>query len=171
MEKRGHIELYFFLAFAVIAAVGLVYTMLYGTPQGMAYHGGPYNEMPLDPSQFQSPEMTYGGGMIPPEDDPGNYMIGTQGSVTDCQSACFGTEGGRPLVGQRTLGGAELRQCIADCQAGISQHRSQGQECYTCSCPSEGITASSEGDARMVCQRVCGSTGQIINTVPGPCKY
>jgi hypothetical protein len=171
MQKRGHVELYFFLAFAVIAAVGLVYTMLYGTPEGMAYHGQPYGSIPLDPNQFDSPEMTYGGGMIPPEDDPGNYMIGTQGSVTDCQSACFGTEGGRPLVGQQPLGGAELRQCIADCQAGIPMHRSQGQECYTCSCPSEGITASTEGEARLVCQRVCGSTGRITNTAPGPCNY
>lgn len=171
MSKRGRIELYLFLAFAIAAAIGLIYTMLYGTPQGMAYHGGPYSEIPLDPNQFPSVYETYGNGMVPPSDQPGRYMIGTQGSVTDCQSQCFGTEGGRPLVGQQPLGGAELRQCLADCQAGIPMHRSQGQDCYTCSCPSEGITADTEGQARMVCQRVCGSSGQIIDTNPGPCKY
>lgn len=171
MSKRGNVELYFFLAFAIIALVGLTYTMLADKPTGMAYRGAPYQDIPLNPSQFQSYYETYGNGMVPPEDQPGQYMIGTQGSVTDCQSQCFGTEGGRPRIGQQPLGGAELRGCLADCQSGTTLHRSQGQECYTCSCPTEGITADNEGQARTVCQRVCGSSGQIIDVAPGPCKY
>ncbi|MEM3154239.1 MAG: hypothetical protein QW165_01590 [Candidatus Woesearchaeota archaeon] len=171
MPKRGRVELYLFLAFALIAAIGLTYTMLYGIPEGMAYRGPPYGSIPLDPSQFQSPYEAYAGGMIPTEDQPGRYMIGTPGSVTDCQAACFGTEPGRPSVGQQPLGGEALRQCLADCQAGIMPHPSQGQECYTCSCPTEAITADNEGQARMVCQRICGSTGRIIGMTPGPCNY
>lgn len=173
MSKRGRSELYIFLAFAIVAFVGLTYTMLYGTPEGMYYRGPPLQDMPLDPNQFPAgPEEIYAGtGIVPPEDQPGLSMIGTQGSVTDCQSQCFGTEGGRPMVGQQPLGGAELRQCIADCQAGITRHRSQGQECYTCSCPNEAITADNEGQARTVCQRMCGSSARITDVVPGPCKY
>ncbi len=171
MSKKGEAAVYIFLAFAVIALGGLTYTLLHDQPSGMAYHGGPWQNMPLDPNQIQSPDGLDAGGITPPQDDPGNYMIGTQGSVTDCQSSCFGTEGGRPLVGQEPLGGAELRQCIADCQAGITRHSSQGQECYTCSGSTQGITATNEGEARMVCQRVGGSSSQITNVVPGPCKY
>ena len=171
MQKKGEAVVFIFLVFAAIALVGLTYTVLHDQPSGMAYHGGPWQDMPLDPNQIQSPDGLDAGGITPPQDNPGNYMIGTQGSTTDCQSQCFGTEGGRPEVGQQPLGGAELRQCLADCQAGISDNQQTGQECYTCSDSSEGITASNQGEARTICQRVGGSSAQITNIVPGPCKY
>jgi len=171
MSKRGQAEAYIFLAFAAIALGGLTYTILHEQPSGMAYHGGPWQDMPIDANQIQSPDGLDANGITPPQDDPGNYMIGTRGSTTDCQSQCFGTEGGRPLVGQEPLGGAELRQCLADCQAGISYTQQTGQECYTCSNSPEGITATNEGEARVVCRRVSGSSAQITNVVPGPCKY
>jgi hypothetical protein len=34
MQKRGNVELYIFLAFAVVAGFGLTYTILGGAPQG-----------------------------------------------------------------------------------------------------------------------------------------
>jgi hypothetical protein len=171
MSKRGNVELYIFLVFAAMAGIGLTYTILNDEPSGMAYHGGPWQDMPIDANQIQSPDGLGAGGMIPSQDDPGNYMIGTRGSTTDCQSQCFGTEGGEPLVGQEPLGGSELRQCLANCQAGVSYTQQTGQECYTCSDSAEAITAGNQGEARMVCKRVGGSSAQITNVVPGPCKY
>ncbi len=35
MSKRGNTELYIFVAFAAVAGIGLVYTMLAGNPVGM----------------------------------------------------------------------------------------------------------------------------------------
>jgi hypothetical protein len=34
MSKRGNTEVYIFLAFAIIAGIGLTYTMLAGGPEG-----------------------------------------------------------------------------------------------------------------------------------------
>ena len=102
---------------------------------------------------------------------PGPTNTGMYGEMMGCQSTCFGTAPGEARVGQQTLGGSALRQCLADCQAGIPYQQPEIQECYTCSCPSEGITANNRNEARVVCQRVCGSEATIIRVVSGPCKY
>jgi len=171
MKKRGEAALYVFLAFAAIAGIGLTYTILTGTPEGMAYRGPSYQDMPLNPTQFPSYYEQYGNGMIPTSDQPGLYKIGTPGSVSDCQSSCFGTEPGRPRIGQETLGGAELRSCLADCQQGIPYHKQSMQECYTCSGVQHGITADDHNQATTVCKQVGGSSAVITNAVPGMCDY
>jgi len=170
MQKRGNVELYVFLAFAVIAMFGLTYTMLYGIPAGMAYHGGDWGSMPIQPYQEPTNYQQY-GGMIPLQDQPGREMIATAGSIPDCQSSCFGTEEGVSPTGQRPLGGSELRQCLANCQAGISYQKAATQECYTCSSVSEGITAEDGDEANTVCKRMGGADATITKFTIGPCTY
>ncbi len=171
IQKRGMVELYVFLAFAIIAMVGLTYTMLYGIPAGMAYHGGDWGSMPLQPSQEPTNYQQY-GGMIPYVDQPGNFMISQQGgSIPDCQSSCFGTVAGMSPTGQQPLGGAELRQCLANCQAGISYQKAATQECYTCSAASERITAEDGDEANTVCKRMGGASATITKFTIGPCAY
>ncbi len=171
MSKRGNTEVYIFLAFAVVALVGLTYTMLDNQPTGMSYRGGAMDDIPLDPTQFQSNYMGYGDGQIPISDQPGEYNIATQGSVSDIQSDCFGTQPGRPRMGQEPLAGAELRACLANAQVGVPRHHQLIQECYTCSGSPEGLTADDMDEAITVCQRVGGSSATITNDVPGPCNY
>ncbi len=173
MSKRGEASLYIFLAFAVISVVGLTYTMLSGTPEGMAYRGPPMDQIPIN---IDSPGSYYGNyppGVIPPQDQPGLYKISTPGSVSDCQSQCFGREPGVPRISQPApLGGAALRQCLADCQAGISYNQQLQQECYTCSGVQHPITADDGAQALLVCQRVGGSEATITGVdTSGPCKY
>lgn len=164
MSKEA--PLYIFLAFAVISVVGLTYTMLSGTPEGMAYRGPPMDQIPIN---IDSPGSYY--------DDyprqPGLYKISTPGSVSDCQSQCFGREPGVPRISQPApLGGAALRQCLADCQAGISYNQQLQQECYTCSGVQHPITADNGAQALLVCQRVGGSEATITGVdTSGPCKY
>ena len=131
MSKRGATELYMFLAFAVIAAVGLTYTILADKPTGM-----------------------WGEGI-------------------DCQSQCFGTEPGRPRIGQEALGGSQLRQCLADCQAGIPPEQTMKQECYTCNGGGvlQKFTAEDQAEALIMCERAAGSEATITNVEPGPCPY
>ncbi len=142
MYKRGYVETAILLVVAFFAVVGVVYV--------------------LNPGSASSGML-----MIPPQDQPGMMKM----PMLSCQSTCFGRPVGQSYVGQQGLGGAALRQCLADCQAGIPYTQQLGQECYTCSCPSEGITADNYGQAQVVCQRVCGSEAQITNTVSGPCNY
>lgn len=172
MSKKANTETYIFLAFAVVALVGLTYTMLNSQPTGMSYRGGPMDQIPLDPTQFPSNYMGYGNGQVPITDQPGLYKIGTKGSPSDCQSICFGTEPGVPRIQQpQPLGGAALRQCLSDCQAGIPAYHQTVQECYTCTGAQEGITAASDSEALTVCKRVAGSSATITNVVQGPCNY
>ncbi len=170
MQKRGNAELYVFLAFAVIATVGLTYTMLSGTT-GMAYHGGPYNEMPLNPTQFPAGPEEYADGLIPIQDQPGAIRL----PMLNCQSTCFGRPEGVPRYQYRSyaqpMGGEALRQCLSDCQSGITYDQQMEQECYTCSDTAHGITADNEAQARIVCKKIGGSSAQITNRVNGPCKY
>ena len=168
----GKTELYMFIAFAAIATTGLIYGMLNGAPHGMAYHGGPWQDMPLDPTQIMSPDASPNPDMTPPQDNPGLYKMGVQGSVSECQSHCFGTAPGEPRVGEQApLGGAELRDCLSNCQEGIPDEQTTIQECYTCSCPAESITADDGEQATVVCKRVCGADATIVKFVNGPCKY
>ena len=167
MKQNHHTAIYVFLAFAAVAVGGLVHTMISGQPVGMAYRGLPMQDYPLDPEQFPVEATGPGGGYVPPEDQPGLIRL----PMLDCQSQCFGTEPGRPRVGQQPLGGAALRQCLANCQMGISPEQQMQQECYTCSCPSEGITADNLAQAQQVCTNVCGSDGKITSVLPRPCKY
>jgi hypothetical protein len=131
MSKRGNVEFYIFLAFAVVAGVGLTYTMLSDKPTGM-----------------------WGEGL-------------------DCQSMCFGTEPGRPRMGQESLGGAQLRQCLANCQAGISNQVQRVQECYTCNGGGvvQKLTAEDQNEAHIMCERTAGSEAVITNVETGPCPY
>ncbi len=131
MQKRAEVELYLFLTFAVVAIIGLTYTMLGGRPSGM-----------------------WGAGM-------------------DCQSECFGTEPGEPIAGQESLGGSQLRQCLADCQAGVSPAQKNEQECYTCNGGGvvQKITASDQAEAHIVCERVAGSEAVITNVESPRCVY
>ena len=168
--KQGKVELYVFLAFAAVAMIGLTYTMLYGVT-GMAYHGGDWGNMPLQPYQVPT-NYQETGGIVPYVDQPGNFMISQQGgSLPDCQSSCFGTAPGLPLVGQRPLGGSQLRACLSGCQQGIPQSYAVQQECYTCSCPTEGVTAYDGNQASTVCKRVCGASATITKFSVGPCAY
>lgn len=162
---------YVFLAFAAVAVIGMVHTMLTGDATGQAYRGLPMQDYPLDPSQFPILDQGAYGGYIPPQDQPGRYMIGTPGSITDCQSQCFGTEPGRPRIGQEGLGGAALRECLANCQAGIPPEQHNQQECYTCSCPAEKITANDGSQALTVCKQVCGSEATVVSAAMGACQY
>ncbi len=131
MQKRAEVELYLFLTFAVVAIIGLTYTMLGGRPSGM-----------------------WGVGI-------------------DCQSQCFGTEPGQPIAGQEHLGGAQLRQCLANCQAGISPEQTLIQECYTCNGGGnvQMITGEDQTQAQTVCEQIAGSQATITNAVPGVCPY
>jgi len=170
MQKRGEAELYVFLAFAAIAGIGLTYTMLAGTT-GMAYRGGPYQDIPLDPTQFPAGPEEYSGGLIPLQDQPGAIRL----QMLDCQSTCFGRPVGTPRYQYRVygqpMGGQALRQCLADCQEGRTYEQHNEQECYTCGGVEHGITADNEAQARIVCKRVGGSSAQITNMVRGPCNY
>ena len=132
MQKRGNTELYIFLAFAIVAGVGLAYTML-----------------------------------------PGTQETGLWGEGLDCQSRCFGTEPGQPRVGQESLGGAQLRQCLSDCQAGIPYQQSTVQECYTCNGGGvlQKMTAEDQNEALIMCERAAGSEATITNVEQGPCPY
>ena len=130
LGKKGDAALFIFLAFAVVALIGMIYVMMTGSPTGR------YGE-----------------------------MLG-------CQSSCFGRTVGEPEVGQEQgLAGSALRECLADCQAGIPYQHPEIQECYHCSCPSEAITADDRGQAMVVCGRVCGSEATIIAVDGSPCKY
>lgn len=168
MSKRGEAVVYVFLAFAVIALAGMTYTILAGTPEGLEYYV-PHQDTPIDVNQFPmgQEEIDAGTGIVPIQDQPG--MV--RQPMMDCQSRCFGTERGEPEVGQRPMGGAELRKCMADCQAGIPEQQSTGQSCYTCSDTQEGITADNQDEAQTACQRGGGSSATITKVTPGPCKY
>lgn len=98
---------------------------------------------------------------------------GMWGEGLDCQSQCFGTEPGVPLVGQEPLGGANLRQCLADCQAGISPQQQMVQECYTCNGGGvlQKLTAEDQSEAQIMCERAAGSSATITNVATGPCPY
>ncbi len=131
MSKRGNASLYIFLAFAMVAGIGMTYTLLSGNPTGM-----------------------WGEGML-------------------CQSKCTGSEPGQPKMGQEALGGAQLRQCLADCQAGISEPQSRQQECYTCigGGAVQKLTAEDQSEALIMCERVAGSESTITSVASGPCPY
>lgn len=131
MPKKGEASLYIFLAFAIIAVVGLTHTMLADKPTGM-----------------------WGEGL-------------------DCQSQCFGTQPGEPRLGQESLGGANLRECLADCQAGIPYQQTKIQECYTCNGGGvlQKLTAEDQSEALIMCERQAGSSATITNVETGPCAY
>ncbi len=131
MSKRGNVELYIFLAFAVVAGVGLTYTILADKPTGL-----------------------WGEGL-------------------EAQSRCFGTEPGQPRVGQEALGGAQLRQCLADYQAGVPDQQAMIQECYTCNGGGalQKFTAEDQTEALIMCERAAGSEATITNVEPAPCPY
>jgi len=99
--------------------------------------------------------------------------VGMWGEGLDCQSRCAGTEPGQPMLGQEALGGSALRQCLADCQAGISDAEKQSQECYTCSGGGvlQKLTAEDQNEALIMCERAAGSEATITNSEPGPCPY
>ncbi len=102
-----------------------------------------------------------------------NAPTGLWGEGLDCQSQCFGTEPGVPLVGQEHLGGADLRRCLADCQAGIPPQQQQVQECYTCNGGGvlQKLTAEDQSEAQIMCERAAGSSATITNVETGPCPY
>ena len=156
MSKRGEVALYIFLAFAVIAAIGMIYTMLNSGAEGM-YYSGQYVPERVDPREVWS--GTSGGELR-------QYAV-------RCQGRCFGNEPGESQVGQEPLAGRALQQCLADCQAGIPRERHEGQACYTCSCqPPIGMTAEDEKHALEMCQKSCGSAAKIIGEpTSGLCKY
>lgn len=131
MSKRGNTELYIFVAFAAVAGIGLVYTMLAGNPVGM-----------------------WGEGL-------------------EAQSSCFGTEPGKPRIGQEALGGAQLRQCLADAQSGTPYQQTLVQECYTCNGGGvlQKLTAEDQNEALAMCERAAGSEATITNVETGPCPY
>ena len=105
---------------------------------------------------------------IPVQDQPGLVRI----PMMDCQGSCFGRAPGEPEVGQQQgYGGAELRQCLADCQQGIPFQHPEIQECYHFNCPSEGVTADDHDMAMTIGDRVCGSSAAIVSVDAGPCKY
>ena len=87
MQKRGSVELMILFVVLIVAILGLVFV-------------------------FVKKPNASGMDTVPFEDQPGNYEL----TMLDCQSACFGGNAAIPFgPARQPLGGAALRQCLADC--------------------------------------------------------
>jgi DnaJ-class molecular chaperone len=78
-----------------------------------------------------------------------------------------------PMAGQETLGGTNLRNCLANCQSGLSPEQTTIQECYTCNGGGivQKITGEDRTQAQTVCEQIAGSEATITNVEPGTCPY